>query len=209
MSSCSRSIRRPLLPWLIGAPALALALLLVACVPSTPLVLDEERATAPRPGGRAATPEPPVSCRVELRSVVDSRRDPATLGTLSGRPVRPPAEPEAWLATALQGLRREGIEVLTELPSGATADLAVAAELRTAWVASIRANKSANVVVGLSYLEGVATPVEILFRGADTSANWSSSDDEIMRMFDRVFAKLLQSMAVDIKSRCGPGSPAS
>lgn len=111
-------------------------------------------------------PAAPAQCIIRLSSVRDLRRDPVNLGVLYGRLVRAPADGAEWLSSILAGLRQQGIEVLRIADaSPADPDLAVEAEMLTAWVTHVSIAKSANVVVRILYMRGSTLVRKGTYRG--------------------------------------------
>lgn len=173
---------------------------MAGCISSTPVFLPAGNLVADR-AVRAG------SCNVDLLAARDVRQHPETLGTVLGRPVRSPEDPQAWLANVLQALRASDIEV-TQRPERSTASaVAMEAELRDAWVSALSSAKTASAVVHIRYLPRDGEPVEKVYRGRDSSMNWSSGDDEIRQMMDRVFADIRAQVAKDIRPYCPPAPP--
>jgi len=183
--------------------ALGVALAAGGCVPQQSLVLSSHytppvsdvRVTRVPARGRSV-------CLVGIISLKDERADPTTLGTVLGRPVRPPPDVMQWLQQIMLALNAPGLSVvLNDAPSAGTR---LEVELVTAWVTELRTAKSANIVLRVTYHHGDGGAAEApkLYRGAASSIDWNAGDGELQRMIDRALAGIVAQMQSDLLAGC-------
>lgn len=181
--------------------ACTLALMALAGCATEPIVVRGSHVaqdTHSRPSVRPAI-EPP-RCVVHIRSLSDSRSDPAFLGTVAGRAVLSPGQGAEWIATKLTtGLERHRVRVTFEPPTGLRWISLAEARLISAWVASLSTSMNGTVVLAVRAEAGAD---ETIYRGADTAMNWASGEGEINRLMDRSFDEMLAKLAVDLRELC-------
>ena len=180
-------------------PAVIAAMLMAGaaggCVSQTPVMLSSDFVV--RTPTQAA-----AACQVDLLTVRDVRQYPETLGTIIGRPIRAPDNPQQWLVNVLRALRERGIEVAQVDERRPGSRLALEAELRDAWVSAVSTTKTASAIVHIRFLPANGEPHDRAYRGRDSSINWASGDGEVNAMMDRVFNDILEQMATDIMPIC-------
>lgn len=180
-----------------GASGLLVAILAAGCAAGTPVTVSSPTAHTP-----AHAPEA-VACPVRVVEIVDDRMDPKTLGEVGGRPVRAPADANAWLRDVISGLQQYGVVVQfgEETPAPARV-IDARAELKTAWVASVTTAKTASVVLTVQYLRADTLLKAVDYRGSVSSVNWNSSTGEIQNMLDDAFGQVLRQVTTDVRALC-------
>jgi len=143
-----------------------------------------------------------VSCTLHVVKVIDDRMDPTVLGSVGGRTVKGPPDPQAWLHSVIGGLRNTGIAVVFGDAETTSADLSAKAELKTAWVSSAATAKIASVVLNLQYFRSGSMIKSADYRGSISTPNWSSGQHEIQSMIDRAFDQALSQAAADTLAAC-------
>jgi outer membrane lipoprotein SlyB len=143
-----------------------------------------------------------VSCTLRVVDIVDDRMDPTVLGSVGGRTVKGPSDPQAWLHSVIGGLRSTGIAVEFGDAETASAGLSAKAELKTAWVSSAATAKIASVVLNLQYFRSGSMIKSADYRGSISTPNWGSGQQEIQSMIDQAFDQALAQAAVDTLAAC-------
>jgi hypothetical protein len=154
-------------------------------------------------GLTARTAERLLGCNLAVTEVSDLRRDPSTIGSIGGRVVHGPADPQAWMRNVLAGLGAYGATV--SFPASAAAapeELAISVTLMTAWVSGISTAKTSSVVVQVRYRRDGALLKDMRYRGAESDVNWFNSSDEIQAMIDDAMTQVLHTMSDDLVILC-------
>jgi hypothetical protein len=181
--------------------ALALPLLLAACVNNEPVALSTRyQPPAATVKTAAASAGGPV-CRVQLGEVVDKRSDAESMGTIGGRAVRA-VDSAAWVRSGLESLGGDGSITLVD----ATPDLMLQTELLKGYVMSQATAKTTDVVLRIhtSLRGGPAT--EQIYRGTDSGMNWASGDGETQSALNRALGQALAQVRKDLLERCAAGA---
>ena len=146
-------------------------------------------------------------CRMLVALITDARSERTTVGNVAGRPVRPPADVDAWLRNVISALSARGVDAVLGPGSSPDAQTLVAdMELKIAWLSSVSTSKSTTFVWHLRLRRGDTLLVDKHIRGADTVVNWSSRDAELQRAVNRALGKSLDLMAGEIRAQCAAGS---
>lgn len=172
-----------------------LLIVVAGCAPMT-------ASTAYTPGVAMSHVAARVTCTLRVVRIIDDRMDPTVLGSVGGRTVKGPPDPQAWLHSVIGGLRNAGIAVEFGDPETTSADLSANAELKTAWVSSAATAKIASVVLNLQFFRSGATIKSADYRGSISAPNWSSGQHEIQSMIDRAFDQALSQAAADTLAVC-------
>ena len=175
----------------------------LGCVPTSPLVINQTY--APPSSGSFDKGQGGIACRIQFLSVTDQRMDKTALGTLAGRPVRAPQDTAAWLRSVLKALPTKGVDVSfdgSDHPPGIA--IQAEAQLVTAWVTGIESSMSANVVLRVRFHLADGSIDEHLYRGYETSVNWSSGDAEIQDLLNQAFDRVLEKLALDATALSHP-----
>lgn len=188
-------------------PGAAFGLLAGACASNAvPAVLPA--AFAPPDGNSAwawsprRNEQPPAPCRIAFTEVRDTRVDPLFMGDMAGRPVRA-EDPVAWLKSGLASLSADKRLTLVDAADPAGHHLGLKAELVKAYIESLRINKSANVVVRVTYtLNGANWGEPSSFRGADDGMNFGSLDSEAYEVLNRAMQEVIAALDKDLLVRC-------
>lgn len=190
----------------MGALALAAAAL-GGCAAPPAMTISEAfsnpgvRATPVATQGAAAVAQ--SRCALVVDVVKDQRSDPTMLGSVANRPVRAPANADAWMRNVVAALQSRGIDVSFNATPDRQANVLVASlSLRTAWVSEISTSKTATTLWSMRLKRGDKEVKAADYRGVDTAMNWASGDGELQRMVDRAMGSALDSMAVDVKAAC-------
>jgi hypothetical protein len=197
--------------------AMRLRLLLCAvcclgsCVSRVPLVLNSN-VPSPGPASHSAAGSG-GNCELVLVSIRDERSDRTILGSVLGRAVRAPEDPQAWILSALRGLERRGLRVAVPA-AGSTVSpgsdaLAGEVTLKTFWLTEISTNKAGNAVVHVKLTRNAAVISDQDYRGSRTVTNWSSGDSELQHLVDAVWADAIDKMATGIMGACASNVPAA
>jgi hypothetical protein len=150
------------------------------------------------------------TCTLIVDAIADLRSDPMVLGSVASRPVRAPADVNAWLQSVVQGFESRGINVSFDSnPTGEADPLVASLSLRLAWVDEIHISKTATTLWHMRLRRGERQLADADYRGADTVMNWSSGDAELQRMVDRALGKSLDLMAADVRGACAARTVAS
>jgi hypothetical protein len=189
---------------LVRAAGAAAVLTLPGCATPEPAQLNAAFVEpADRTTTAAPTPAPAHPCKVHVVELRDGRRAPETLGVLTGRAVKSPADTQAWLRSVVGGLDARGFQIDFDTPPSPSPD-AVSAKvaLQSAWVTAISTNKTANVVLHVQANGPSSQAIDRDYRGDVSNLNWASTDGEIRRVVDYAFAKALDSIAADLRPLC-------
>jgi hypothetical protein len=164
----------------------------IAVVPQPPAE------TAPHPR-TDATP----ACTVRLAEVSDIRIDPASLGTMIGRPVRT-SDSMAWFQSALSALKKD--DRLRFVEDDRDAPLVLRIALAKAYIMPITTQKIAAVVIRVSYSRNGKDIDTQYLRGAETDANWVNGEDEAIGALQRVLTQAVNALDTDVLAHCrAPG----
>ena len=180
--------------------AVAIVAVILAGCTQTPIAVGpqppEERTPHPRTD---ATP----ACTVRLAEVSDIRIDPASLGTMIGRPVRT-SDSMAWFQSALSALKKD--DRLRFVEDDRDAPLVLRVALAKAYIMPITTQKIAAVVIRVSYSRGGKDIDAQYVRGAETDANWINGDAEAIGALQRVLTQAVDALDSDILAHCrAPG----
>lgn len=145
-------------------------------------------------------------CALRITEITDQRMDSSTFGMVAGRPVRAPADQQAWLRSVLLELAKHGIAVSfgTDAPA---AGLSARVELKKAWVGGISTSKTSSVVIGLRYARGGAEIKAADYRGSVSSVDWAAGAEEIEDMLGEALDQTLIQIATDTAQLCGVPPP--
>jgi len=192
--------------------ALGVALVTGGCVSQQPLVLSS-RYTPPASNGVLVPVRGQSVCQVRIGSLQDVRSEPATLGTVIGRPVHSPPDVREWLRQVVLGLNAPGL-LSVSLDDASGAGQRVDVELVTAWVTELHTAKSASIVMRATYHRGEGSAAEApkLYRGSSSSTDWNAGDGELQRMIDRALSGIVAQMRSDLLGSChtaAGGAPAA
>lgn len=183
------------------AGCLSLLWVIAGCIPTSPVVIHAEPPQRRDAMGNSLRASRPSNCSVAIASIIDRRSDPATLGTVAGRPVHAPKDVMGWLTREFEALNSYGVNIVDDKQSGASPEINI--ELMSAWVSQLRMAKTANIVVRVGFDAGNGQGAESkLYRGTANGINWDSGDEEIQAMINNAFGQILNSMSVDLKTRC-------
>lgn len=169
--------------------AAAMSMLLAACG-SEPIQLHNELSW------NAASLRAASSCNFSLAAVTDQTQNADKLGTIGKAPVLA-SDVVGWVRTAF-----EQVPGYLQQPQPLRLDI----ELIHAYIHSLSVSKSADIVVRVSYQRPSQAGLTRIYRGADTSMNWFSSDDEMQSAFNRALKDLAQQVAADMGQFCMPAS---
>jgi len=179
----------------------AVALCVAACAAPMPMVVNSSFADRAPTAAAKAVPGP--ACRLTVAEVIDGRRAPDMLGIVSGRAIKSPSDPHAWLQSILGGLATRGVSVDFDKDAVPTADSIVAkVRLQSAWLTDTKTNKTANVVLHVEAERAGSTKIERDYRGSLSTINWSGGVGETQRLVDDAFAEALNDMAADFYRLC-------
>lgn len=199
----------------------ALALAVVVLSPSksiaAPLIMgplySEPKVSTPAPNGtegesrkmRQATLPAPPTCVLNVVELSDVRRDPQMVG-LWRSAIKAPVDRAAWLRSVIQtGFRARGFQTSFGPSEAAPDAVQVKIALRSIWLKPIATNKTGSVIMRMSAGRGSLGP-ERFYRADVTNVNWWGSQSEFNDLSNLIFARVLDSMTVDLRPLC-PGSP--
>ena len=170
-----------------------LALLVSACS-TAPIVIPSSYVP---PATRAKAPPAAMrgACPLALGGVRDMRPDPAHLGEVARRPVVG-TNLGPWLDSGL----RHALQPASE------AALRLEVEVTKAYLASLNVAKSANLVVRARFHRGDALIGEETLRGANTSTNWASTENETEEALADAMRDLSKQLRVAADRHCAAAS---
>lgn len=182
------------MPVAVRTALAGLCALLAACS-TAPVTLDGNYRPAKRTASRAKAPPAVPACDFHLVSLEDRRSSTETLGSIAGRVVHAEDFP-AWL--------RSGFATVPGYAPGPERGIGLRVELLKAYLQSISTAKTAAIVVRVAYPGAEAGERQVVYRGENTSTNWSSSDAETRAALDAALAEVLGKVRADLPAACPP-----
>ncbi len=137
----------------------------------------------------------PLSCPVIVNSVIDTRKDRKSLGSIGTSKV----SSEDMVIWVTNGLKAAGLKTKTD-PSKERGYLLVDVSLKMAYIKEYPTVKSTHVILGAAFGKNPLT-VEY-FRGRDTAIFWSNGSDEIQFSFDRALSDAIKNLLMKLASEC-------
>ena len=208
-------------PWLRNIPAAVVASALVAgCATGSPITISSSSpasAIPPSSGAMNGAPRRAVSraalaspqadgvsaCAVYLGDVSDVRPNPSDFGTMGLRPVLV-ADSVSWLQSALETFKQDPrLRFVSEVETG----LAVRIELMKAYVMAMATQKSAVVVLRVTYRSGGKDLEPQIARGQDTSANMAFGEKETETALNRAMVMAVKQLDEGVVGRCRAAPP--
>ena len=193
----------------IKTAAIALPALLLGACSTAPVNLASTYTPPPAPVGatKTAARSAELKCSVYLESVLDQRSDKNQMGNIAGNPVHA-ADMKSWVSSGIASLTLQGYHVDQQQ---ATPDdtLFMDVELLKAYMISITTSKSTNMVVRVTYKkpDGSVLATQI-YRGVDTSIDWSGGEGETNESFRRATTQLVDQVGSDLYGYCKADAPA-
>ena len=141
-------------------------------------------------------------CVFRLAHITDSRLDTATMGKVGPRVVNSPAEIDGWIRSAFVVLDDGTIQFESDKHPETGKELFLDVNLVKAWAQSINTSIATTIVLKVSYSHSNSVLKQAIYRGADTSLNWSNDGDDIQRLFDKVLKQALTGVRQDLAGLC-------
>jgi hypothetical protein len=141
------------------------------------------------------------ACTVEFTTLTDERHDQKTIGVV-GRPIRSPADTQAWMRSILGGLAKRGIDPRFDATASAEDAPAAKVGLKVVWIAPVAVNFSANVIVSVDAAATNGKTLQKTYRGQVTTTNWNNGAGEIDKAIDKAFSDALNKIAPDLRELC-------
>jgi hypothetical protein len=183
------------MPFAVRTVVAGLCALLAACS-TAPVTLDGNYRPAKRTASRANVPAVVPTCDFHLANLEDRRPSTETLGVLAGGVVVRSEDFPAWL--------RSGFATVPGYAPGPERGIGLRVELLKAYLQSISTAKTAAIVVRVGYPGGEAGERKVIYRGENTSTNWSSSEAETRAALDAALAEVLGKVRADLSAACPP-----
>lgn len=168
-----------------------LAMLMVGlggCVNRTPLTMSSESFVAPdssNPGRKQKPVEKPAdACVIRIGDFTDKRRNPDTLGSVAGRPLKVEdlsglvSRSFEYYVTQSRHFRLED-RVINEGGATPAKTVTVQGDILKAYMHGVATSMVANIAVRLQFVGPEGHASEEVLRGNDTSMNWASGDGEL------------------------------
>jgi len=191
------------------APLLA-ALCLGGCY--SPVRLDSHYTTPPPPHdntvyvgtARPVRQQPLIKCMVYLESVQDQRTDKSSMGNIAGREIDAD-DMVQWLDSGLDTLSASGFRI--DKATATDDQVVVDVALLKAYMISMGLSKSANMVVRITYKrpDGSTLATQV-YRGVDTSVDWTAGEGEMNTAFQRATKQMLDQVDTDLDGYCKSSS---
>jgi len=142
-------------------------------------------------------------CKIYVAEIEDKRRNKKNLGRASTSTVYT-KDIIDWIGQGLVSLGggRYKVVIQKENPEPVVPDYKISVFLKKAYIHSLSTSKSATLVLAVNYSQEGEDIRSSLYRGSDTSINWSSSQDEIHGAFNAAFIDLLDDLDKDLIELC-------
>ena len=142
-------------------------------------------------------------CSIYVREIDDKRRNKENLGRAASSTVYTNDIIE-WIGQGLVSLGGGIYKVVIQKGNSdpVVPDYELSVFLKKAYIHSLSTSKSATLVLAVNYSQEGNDIKSSLYRGSDTSINWSSSQDEIYGAFNAAFIDLLDDLDKDLIELC-------
>ena len=142
-------------------------------------------------------------CKIYVAEIEDKRRNKKNLGRASTSTVYT-KDIIDWIGQGLVSLGggRYKVVIQKENSEPVVPDYKISVFLKKAYIHSLSTSKSATLVLAVNYSQEGDDIKSSLYRGSDTSINWSSSQNEIHGAFNAAFIDLLDDLDKDLIELC-------
>ncbi len=142
-------------------------------------------------------------CKIYVAQIEDKRLNRQNLGRAASSTVYT-KDIIDWIGQGLVSLGGGIYKVVIpkENSEPVMSDYKISVFLKKAYIHSLSTSKSATLVLAVNYSQKGDDIKYSLYRGSDTSINWSSSQDEIHGAFNAAFIDLLDDLDKDLIELC-------
>lgn len=145
-------------------------------------------------------------CKIYVAEIDDKRRNKKNLGRAATSTVYT-KDIIDWIGQGLVSLGSGRYKIVIQKENSepvepVVPDYKISVFLKKAYIHSLSTSKSATLVLAVNYSQEGEDIRSSLYRGSDTSINWSSSQDEIHGAFNAAFIDLLDDLDKDLIELC-------
>ncbi|MDH5445698.1 MAG: hypothetical protein OEY52_09090 [Gammaproteobacteria bacterium] len=142
------------------------------------------------------------SCKIKLTKIEDKRFNKQSLGII-GRTTILSDNLDAWVRQGvIEESKNQYSLILPQVKTKGSIDLSMELQIRKAYIHSINASKTANIVLKAKLRSKDIDDTSKYYRGGYTSINWDSSEDESHEALNKALFEAIHKLNKDILSLC-------